>query len=166
VVTLDLAQRLTAREHLRRIVASGVASNGTVDLERPSATIRYEFDSLQGEGPEPPRPVGTVRAVHFCGRQTVNVKREGIYADPDQPRAPCRANTGEPLPEPRCTTDRLWAQARQRGAPDTGYATIEYFRAVDGPAWRFSLPEAKVNFTLFGDCERELRGKGARPLAP
>jgi hypothetical protein len=166
VLTLSLAQSLTGRGQLRRIVATGVASNGTVDLQHASSAIRYEFDSAQGEGPEPPRPAGTVRAVHYCGRQTVNVKRDGIYADPDQPRAPCRVNTGAPLPEPRCSLDRLWAEALRRGAPASGYASVEYFRANEGPAWRFSLPEAKVNFTLFGDCERELKGKDARPIAP
>jgi hypothetical protein len=166
VATLGLAESLTGRQQLRRIVATGVASNGTVDLERPGAAIRYEFDSAQGEGPEPPRPAGTVRSVNFCGRQTVHVKKAGIYADPDQPRAPCRANAGAPLPEPRCELDRLWAMALERGAPATSHATAEYFRANDGPAWRFSLPESKLSFTVYGDCERELKGKGARPLAP
>ena len=166
VLTLGLAQQLTGREQLRRIVATGVGADGTLDLDRAGASIRYEFDSAQGEGPEAPRPAGTVRAMHYCGRQTVHVKREGIYADPDQPRAPCRANAGAPLPEPRCNLDRIWSLARERGAPNTGHATIEYYRANEGPAWRFSLPEAKVNFTLFGDCERELRGKEARPLTP
>jgi len=166
VATLSFAQRLTGREQLRRIVATGVAADGTVDLQRPNAAIRYEFDSAQGEGPEPPRPAGTVRAVHFCGRQTIHVRQEGIYADADQPRAPCRSGAGAPLPDPRCTPAQLWAKARERGAPASGAATIEYFRAHEGPAWRFSLPEAKVNFTLFGDCEHELAGKAARPLTP
>lgn len=166
LLTLGVARELTGREQLRRIVVTGVASEGTVDLERPGAAIRYEFDSAQGEGPEAPRPIGTVRAMHYCGRQTVHVKGEGIYADPDRPRSPCRANTGAPLPEPRCRLDELWAMARERGAPESGYATVEYFRAHEGPAWRFSMPEAKVNFTIFGDCERELRGRDARPLSP
>ena len=166
VLTLATARDLTQRQQLRRIVISGVAPDGTVDLERPNAAIRYEFDSAQGEGPEAPRPAGTVRSMHYCGRQTVNVKREGIVADPDQPRAPCRANAGAPLPEPRCNLDRLWTMARDRGAPATGHASVENFRAQEGPAWRLSLPEGKVSFTLFGDCERELRGKEARPVSP
>jgi len=166
VGALGTARALTGREQLRRIVAAGVAADGTVDLERANATIRYEFDSAQGEGPEPPRPAGTVRSVHYCGRQTVHIGRDGIFADPDQPRAVCRHNTGSPLPEPRCTPARLWALARDRGAPNSGVASIEYFRAHGGPAWRFSLPEAKVGFTVFGDCERELKGKDARPIAP
>lgn len=166
VQALTVAQQLTGRDQLRRIVATGVSADGTVDMKRAGASIRYEFDSAQGEGPEAPRPAGTVRAMHYCGKQTVHVKSEGIYAEPDQPRAPCRANAGAPLPEPRCSLDRIWTLARERGAPSAGHATVEYFRANDGPAWRFSLPEAKLTFTVFGDCERELRGKGARPLAP
>jgi hypothetical protein len=166
VDALAAARGLTGRGQLRRIVAAGVGADGTVNLEAPNAAIRYEFDSAQGEGPEPPRPAGTVRAVHYCGRQTVHVGRAGIFADPDQPRALCRPNAGAPLPEPRCTPARLWELARERGASNSGVATIEYFRAVEGPAWRFSLPEAKIGFTVFGDCERELKGKDARPLAP
>jgi hypothetical protein len=166
VVALDAARELTGRQQLRRIVAAGVGADGTIDLERPNAAVRYEFDSAQGEGPEPPRPAGTVRSVHHCGRQTVHVGREGIFADPDQPKAVCRPNVGAPLPAPRCAPARLWALARERGAPNGGFATIEYFRAHGGPAWRFSLPEPKVAFTVFGDCERELKGKDARPLAP
>jgi hypothetical protein len=166
VAALSSARGLTQRGQLRRIVAAGVGAQGTVDLARPNAAIRYEFDSAQGEGPEPPRPAGTVRAVHYCGRQTVHVGREGLFADPDQPRALCRPASGAPLPEPRCTPARLWAIARERGAPNAGFATVEYFRAQEGPAWRFSLPEAKIGFTMFGDCERELKGKDARPLLP
>lgn len=166
LASLGLAKALTERSQLRRIVATGVRADGTVDLSEPKAAIRYEFDSAQGEGPEPPRAAGTVRAGHYCGRQTVHIKKEGIYADPDQPRAPCRINAGEPLPEPRCSLQQLWATARERRAPSDGHAMIEYFRAHEGPAWRFSMPEAQVHFTVYGDCERELKGKGARPLAP
>jgi hypothetical protein len=43
---------------------------------------------------------------------------------------------------------------------------IEYFRAHEGPAWRFSLPGSNLNFTMSGDCERELQGKPGRALVP
>jgi hypothetical protein len=164
ILTLGVARELSERSQLRRLLAAGVASDGTVDLAHPKGNIRYEFDSAPGEGPEPPRPAGTVRHSRFCGRQSVNVKSEGIYVTPDEPRAACRANAGEPLPEPRCSPAQLWALARQRGAPPEGRAVIEYYRAYDGPAWRFSLPEAQVHFTIFGDCERELTGKAARAV--
>jgi hypothetical protein len=166
LLTLAAARDLSERRELRRIVAHEVSADGTVDLTRPGASIRYDFDSAAGEGPEPPRPAGTVRDARFCGRQTVHVKKDGIFADADQPRTPCRPGAGDALPEPRCSLSQLWALARQRGALGEGRATIEYFRAHEGPAWRFSLPGGNVQFTLFGDCERELKGKAARALVP
>lgn len=164
LAALPLARRLAERNQLRRIVATGVSADGTVDLDAPSASVRYEFDSAMGEGPEPPRPPGTVRHARYCGRQSVQIDREGIAADPDQPRASCRPSAGEPLPEPRCALQHIWERAKARGARPDGRANIEYFRAQEGPAWRFTLPESRVSFTLFGDCERELKGKAARAL--
>jgi hypothetical protein len=160
---LGRARALTERHQLRRIVATLVASDGTVDLTRPGANIRYEFDSAPGEGPEPPRPAGTVRATNFCGRQSVQVRAEGIAADPDQSRGVCRAAAGEPLPEPHCGPRQLWGAALERGAPKDGHAVIEYYRAHEGPAWRISIA-GSVHFTLYGDCERELEGDAARAL--
>lgn len=166
IAALPLAQQLSERDQLRRIAATGVGSDGTVNLELPAAGVRYEFDSAKGEGPEAPRPPGTVRHARYCGRRTVQIERNGIAAEPDQPKAPCRSRSGEPLPEPRCSLRQIWAHALKRGAPAEARATIEYFRAHEGPAFRFSLPEPRVNFTLFGDCERELKGKAARPVLP
>lgn len=166
LTTLGLARQISQRDQLRRIVATNVGVDGTVDLEGPNASIRYEFDSAVGEGPEPPRPPGTVRQGRYCGRQSVQVNREGIFADPDQPRAPCRSTFGEPLPEPRCSPAQLWARALERRAPSDGRAVIEYYRAQEGPAWRFTLADTHLSFTVFGDCERELEGKAARSLGP
>jgi hypothetical protein len=166
LATLLLAEGLTERTQLRRIVATSVASDGTVDLRQPRANIRYEFDSAPGEGPEAPRPAGTVRQGHFCGRQTVQVKAEGIAAEADQPRATCRAGVGEPLPEPRCGPRELWALALQRGAPPGGRAVIEYYRSQEGPAWRFNLQPSRTHFTMYGDCEHELTGDAARAVGP
>src|SRR6188768_243889 len=69
IAMLVRARALTDREQLRRITMAQVGSDGTVDLRQPHASIRYEFDSAAGEGPDAPRPVGTVRPVHYCGRQ-------------------------------------------------------------------------------------------------
>ena len=166
LAALSVARRLTERNQLRRIVATGVASDGTVDLGQAHAGIRYDFDSALGEGPEPPRPAGTVQHTRFCGRQSVHVKGDGIAAEADQPRATCRPALGEPLPEPRCSLQHLWSLARERQPGAEGRALIEYYRAEEGPAWRFSLPEARLHFTISGDCERELNGKDARSLGP
>src|SRR5262245_28251678 len=122
IATLALAHALSEREQLRRISLSAVGSDGTVDLSLPRASIRYEFDSAAGEGPEPPRPAGTVRPVHYCGRQSVQVKSDGIAAEPDQPKAVCRPAAGEPLPTPHCGPRQLWSLALQRGAAADGRA--------------------------------------------
>jgi len=166
LATLELARALTERDQLRRIVASGVASDGTVDVKRARASIRYDFDSARGEGPEPPRPAGTPRRGDHCGRQSIHVRSNGIYAARDRPSSPCSTSRGEPLPEPRCTPRQIWQVAIERGARADGRATIDYFRAQGGPAWRFSLQGSRVRFTLFGDCKTELEGKAARPLIP
>ena len=166
VSTLARARALTAREQLRRITSVGVGSDGTVDLAQPHASIRYEVDSAAGEGPDAPRPAGTVRPVHYCGRQAVQVDSEGIAAEPDQPKAPCRPSSGEALPLPRCGPRELWSLALQRGALADGRATVEYYRAKEGPAWRFSLANPRVQFTMYGDCEHELEGDSGRPLGP
>lgn len=166
LATLSVARGLTERTQLRRIVATGVASDGTVDLGQAHSGIRYDFDSALGEGPEPPRPAGTVRHARFCGRQIVHVKGDGIAAEGDQPRATCRPGLGEPLPEPRCSLQRLWSLARERDPGAAGRAVIEYYRAEEGPAWRFSLPEKQLHFTVLGDCERVLNDKEARSLGP
>lgn len=166
LAALASARSLTERRQLRRIVAHGVGPDGTVDLADPKSSVRYDFDSAIGEGPEPPRAPGTVRYAHYCGRQAVHIKKDGIFAEPDQPRMTCRSAAGAPLPEPRCSFTQLWSFARERRANADGRATIEYFRAHDGPAWRFSLPGANLHFTMSGDCERELTGKAGRAVVP
>ena len=163
---LARARSLTGREQLRRITSVGVGSDGTVDLGQAHASIRYEFDSAAGEGPDAPRPAGTVRPVHYCGRQAVEIQSDGIVAEPDQPKATCRLSQGEALPQPRCGPRELWALALQRGATADGRATLEYYRAQEGPAWRFSLANPRVHFTMYGDCEHELQGDSGRPLGP
>jgi hypothetical protein len=164
IAMLARARALTERDQLRRITMAQVGSDGTVDLRQPHARIRYEFDSAAGEGPDAPRPVGTVRPVHYCGRQAVQIRSDGIQAEPDQPKSPCRPSAGEALPAPRCGPLQLWSLARQRGAAADGRATIEYYRSHEGPAWRFSLASPHLQFTMYGDCEHELEGDSGRPL--
>jgi hypothetical protein len=162
VQALERAEALTERRQLRRLWASGVASDGTIDLRVPNASVRYEFDSKRGEGPEPPRPPGTVPRGPYCGRQTVNIGPNGIFAEPDNPTARCAPDAGDALPEPRCTLQRIWQTALSRGADREGRATIEYYRANGGPAWRFFMAGSSVRFTVYGDCETLLTGSQAR----
>jgi hypothetical protein len=162
VQSLAVAEALTERRQLRRLWASGVASDGSIDLRVPNAGVRYEFDSKRGDGPEPPRPPGTVPRGPYCGRQTVNISPQGIFAEPDNPTARCSPDAGDALPEPRCTLQGIWRTAMARGADGKGRATIEYYRAHGGPAWRFSMPGSSVRFSVYGDCETILTGSQAR----
>jgi hypothetical protein len=158
---LETAHEHTKRTELRAIVASGVASDGTVDVSNPGRRIRYVFTSARGEGPQAPHPAGTLPRRDFCGRQVVHVKTEGIVSDPDLPTATCLATHNEPLPAPHCGPKEVWKAAIHRGVAADKLANIEYFRADAGPAWRFSLPDGSKTFVLYGDCERELTGNEA-----
>lgn len=158
VAALDRARSVSRRNQLRGIAMWGVASDGTVDVSEAGHRIRYVFSSNRGEGPQPPRPPGTLPRRDTCGKQNVHVTADGMSADPDQPAYPCSSIRADPLPDPRCTVKDLWAEAIKRGAPAERRASIEYYRAAAGPAWRFDIPGSWHTMVLYGDCERELTG--------
>ena len=161
---LERARDLTARRELRRILLTGVRSDGTLDLTQSRSGARFEFASARGEGPEPPRPVGTAPRGQYCGRQIVHLTAKGMFADPDLPRAACARQKGDPLPPPQCSAAQIWAQALQRGVDVRQTAAIEYYRARGGPAWRFTAVGSPLSFALYGDCEKELSSEAARRL--
>jgi hypothetical protein len=158
VAALEKARTVSRRNQLRGIALWGVASDGTVDVGEAGHRVRYVFGSARGEGPQPPRPPGTLPRRDFCGKQNVHITADGMSADPDQPSYPCASQRAEPLPDPRCSTKDLWQQAIKRGAPADRRASIEYYRAAAGPAWRFDIPGSWHPLVLYGDCERELTG--------
>jgi hypothetical protein len=166
VATLEAARSLTKRTDLRGIAVLGVHSDGTIDLSSPGSRIRYVFSSGRGEGPQPPRPPGTLPKRAYCGRQNIHIHGLGMVADPDQASAPCAAERGDALPFPRCGPREVWKVAVQRGAPADHLASIEYFRAAGGPAWRFEIPGTPHKFVLYGDCVRELSGAEAVGSVP
>jgi hypothetical protein len=166
VGTLEAARSLTKRVELRGIAALAVKSDGTVDVSAPGSRIRYVFSSPRGEGPQPVRPPGTLPNRAYCGRQNIHVKKDGMVADPDQSTAPCPAERGDGLPAPRCSPKEVWQVAIRRGAPADRLASIDYFRASAGPAWRFEIPGTPHSFTLYGDCVRELYGFEATGSVP
>lgn len=156
VANLPRARAVTRRLLLRGFVAEGVKSDGTVDLTRPSSNVRYSFQSPQGHGPQPPREPGVVPRRDLCGRQSVRIRSNGIYAEPDQPEVACSPLHGEPLPDPGCSLARVWEVAIERGVSSQAVARIEYYRAQAGPAFRFQLLDGSSPFVIYGDCEREL----------
>jgi hypothetical protein len=159
VRNLARARELTRRLLFRGFVAEGVKSDGTLDLSKSStgANVRYSFQSPKGHGPQPPRETGVVPRRDLCGRQSVRIREVGIYAEPDQPEVVCSPVHGEPLPDPGCSLDELWKAAIERGVSAEARARIQYYRAAAGPAFRFQLMDGTGTFTLYGDCERELR---------
>jgi hypothetical protein len=156
IATLSAARELTRRSLLRGMVIDGVKSDGTVDLKAPGAGVRYAFQSLPGQGPQPARVPGVVPRRNLCGRQNVELRAKGLYAAPDQLDAPCLPAQTDPLPEPRCELKELWEQAVHKGAKPRQRARIEYYRAIAGPAWRFELQDGSLSFAIYGDCRREL----------
>lgn len=156
---LDRAQELTERRQIRGLVADGVKSDGTVDVTQTNSKIKYVFGSRRGEGPQPARPPGTVLRSDYCGRQKVMVTKDGLFAKTDEPRHSCRRHK-KALPTPRCGPKDVWQYAMQKkGAKPEHTAKLEYFNAKAGPSWRFSIRGTSINFVLYGDCQRELKGK-------
>jgi len=166
VKTLARARQISQRNLLRSISADGVKSDGTVDVTAPNGRIRYGFQSNAGEGPEPPRQPDTLARHPYCGRQNIDVLKDGIVAEADTADAICAPHPLDPLPEPRCTLADVWAHALKRGVPKERVAHIEYYRSGAGPAWRFEAPHGRGRFVLYGDCERELDAKEAVNAAP
>jgi hypothetical protein len=166
VKTLARAREISQRNLLRSISADGVKSDGTIDVSSPNGRIRYSFQSNAGEGPEPPRQPDMLARHPYCGRQSINVQKEGIVAEPDAADAICAPQPTDPLPEPRCSLADVWAHALSRGVPKDRVAHIEYYRSSAGPAWRFEAPHSRARFVLYGDCKRELDAKEAVNIAP
>jgi hypothetical protein len=164
--TLARARQITQRNLLRSITAEGVKSDGTIDVSLPNGRLRYSFQSALGEGPEPVREPGTLARRPSCGRQNVDVRKDGIVAEPDAPDAICAPKPSDPLPEPHCSLADVWAHALARGVPKERFAHIEYYRSSAGPAYRFDAPHVRGRFSLYGDCQRELDGKEAVNVAP
>ncbi|MEZ4372186.1 MAG: hypothetical protein R3B07_15250 [Polyangiaceae bacterium] len=158
VATLPNARKRTPRDVLRGIVLRGVKSDGTVDITEKGSEVRYVFQSRPGEGPQPPRdPEGRPNRP-YCGKQVVKVKAEGLQEDEDETKYSCSSKGFEPLPEPRCGPKEVWAHAVAASIPKDKPAQLEYYRAKAGPAWRFRIPGTRHRFSLYGDCERELKG--------
>lgn len=166
IATLARARQLTPRALLRGIVMEAVRADGTIDVSEGPGRARYAFQSGQGQGPQPPREPGSLPRRHYCGKQNIHLRQEGLAADPDVTDFPCAAAPIEALPDPRCGPREVWAHAIKRGAPKDRMARIEYYRARGGPAWRFDLPGTPHRFTLYGDCGSELSGRDAVGSVP
>src|SRR5215204_6422805 len=106
--TLPAARKLTKRILLRGVVMEGVKSDGSVDLSEGPGRVRYSFQSSPGQGPQPAREPGTLPRKHYCGKQNVHLRREGLVADPDVAEYPCSPVPQEHLQDPRCGAREVW----------------------------------------------------------
>jgi hypothetical protein len=170
-VTASLAgaRAVTRRNLLRGFSAEGVRPDGTIDLTEGPGRARYVFQSAPGQGPQPDSEVGPLPRRPLCGRQDVQLRPEGLVADPDQPTLACAsrgADAAEPLPDPQCSLATIWQRAVERGMRTDRLARIEYYRAHGGPAYRFEQQETGARFVLYGDCRRELKGASAAGRVP
>jgi len=166
VATLNAARQVTKRTLLRGIVLDGVRSDGTIDLTEGPGRARYVFQSPPGRGPQP-ADAGPPAFRHvYCGRQEVQLRHEGLVAAADQAALACPPDSLEPLPDPQCSLAKIWQHALKKGIRGDRLAHIEYYRANEGPAWRFDLREGGKRFVLYGDCRRELRGTSASGHVP
>jgi hypothetical protein len=154
VQALGVARRLTKRTLLRRIVAEGVKSDGTIDVSEGSGRVRYLFQSPPGEGPQPLRERQELLRHPYCGEQTLRLGPGGLVAEPDLSDIGCDPRRGDALPDPRCGPREVWRHAIDKTPHATGLARIEYYRSGAGPAWRFT--GSGQSFSLYGDCVREL----------
>jgi hypothetical protein len=164
--TLAGARKVTRRNLLRGITAEGVRPDGTLDFTEGPGNARYLFQSAPGEGPQPDSEVGPLPRRPLCGRQDVQLRKEGLVAAADQPEVLCAPRSPDPLPDPQCSLATIWQKALERGIRGDRLARIEYYRAHGGPAWRFEQQETGAQFVLYGDCRRELRGAEATRRAP
>jgi hypothetical protein len=163
---LATARKLTKRPALRGIVIEGLQNSGLVDLSEGPGRARYVFQSAAGQGAQPHREPGTLPRRVTCGLQNVELRKEGLVAEPDQADYPCPPGGVEPLPEPQCSTQVMWKLARRRRVPTDRAAHLEYFRSKAGPAWRFEIPGTQHAFVIYGDCKRELVGAEAQGAVP
>lgn len=162
--TLPLARSLTPRALLRGFIADGVTRDGKVDVGRRGATIQYVFQSPPGQGPQPPRQAGDVPRRNLCGRQAIQIGKNGIVAEADQARIFCPSKLLE-LPEPKCRLSDVWRYAiKVKRAKKKRRARIEYYPAKAGPAFRFDL--SSMHFSLDGSCQRELTPREAAGTVP
>ena len=166
IETLITARKMTKRISFRGMVASGVSPDGTLDMTSKASRVRYSFQSPSGHGPQPPRPPGTLPKRSYCGKQNIHLKPDGLVADPDIAAYPCPSRWTDALPAPRCGLKKIWDHAIAAGADGKRLARIEYYRSRAGPAWRFEIPGSRHRFSLYGDCDREIKGPQAAGSVP
>ncbi len=165
---LARSRQLSVRSKFRGLVAKGVTPDGKVDLSKKKSSLRYSFQSPAGIGYQPLRQPGTLPGRRSCGSQSVVADQKGLYAEKDRANGVCPKERPQQLKiEEGCTFQDVWKVARKKKfARKKKVATIEYFEAEGGPAFRF-MGRRKKSFVLSArDCKTIFKGKKARGRVP
>lgn len=164
---LERARSLTPRALFRGFVAEGVRADGTLDFTQPGTRLRYSFQSLPGQGPQPPREGGTLPERTYCGTQSVRVGKEGIFAEHDKTELPCPSKDPKALAVPeKCSIEDVWELAREKKLTDKPATQIEYFESKRGAAYRFTQGGRERFVVQAKNCSKELRGKERQGAVP
>jgi hypothetical protein len=168
----EVRSRVPAGSRLVSIEATFVRSDGTMDLTAtytPSPQTTYKFVHLLDKAPENAPPVGAGRGpndkwyeeiVVTCyrpgqrrfvtrtsGGTTTKYNYTHLGLDVDI-RDPQSGKPEEAMSDPKCSTQKLWELATQKGADKNAVARIEY----DKDGYRFSIDRTDVRFECDADC--------------
>lgn len=168
----EVRSRLGSDARLIEIKASFVRPDGTMDLEAkytPFPIANYYFQVPMDGPPENAPPIGAGRGpddVWFrdvtvsCYQpgQRRSVTRTGggsttrytyVHLGMDVDEGSPEAGKLEPgLPDPKCTTQRLWETAISRNARGDAVARIEYNKA----GYSFRIDGTDIRFVCDADC--------------
>lgn len=164
---LARARSLTQRHNFVGMVAEGVRPNGTIDMSEKGSKLRFAFQSLPGQGPQPARDPGTIPKRHFCGLQSIYVVKKGLYAADDKTQEKCPARDPKDLEIPKaCSLEQVWRIAIEKSLPTAELARIEYYQSHKGPAFRF-LQSGHERFSVLAkDCKKLIYGRDQRGTVP
>jgi hypothetical protein len=160
------ARGVSVRDKFRGFEAKGIQENGTLDLTQSTSSLRFVFQSPQGRGPQPERVPGTLPDRRYCGTQSVVLDKDGIVALIDRPKIPCGSQEIEDLGIPAaCGIEQLWKIAEEKKMKAQGTASIEFFEATGGPAFRFQK-DGRSFVVSARDCKKEFKGREQRGGLP
>jgi len=157
------------------IEATFVRADGTMDLNAkytPYPQTKYTFVHILDKAPENAPPIGAGRGpedqwfeevevtcykpgqVHHVRRMGGGVSSEYTYKHLGmkvESRSPQSGKPKEAVPDPKCTTQKLWELAIQKGADRNAVARIEY----DEDGYEFRIDRTDISFK----CDLECRVK-------
>jgi hypothetical protein len=148
--------RLGGDARLVGIRVTYVGSNGRVNLRGQGydGRIAYSFIEVLKDQPAPSSsaPLGAPQPMKPSPRtSTVSVTSTGTSFEPM-----ILIMTDEPVPDPQCTVEQVWAAAHAAGAPNEAIAVLSYGMKhvfdrssfVNKPRWDFSIEGTRFKYEI------------------